>query len=105
MVSKQYWSGSSEKSQNYQASIQCWAIIGPPAKRHLNGVRWRAGDGPLIVLFGLSLPSSTKKSCQSWTPLTKLSGSAHELGHEFELSEELFENKKWKLSLVFCVNS
>ena len=22
----------------YQASIQCWAIIGPPVKRHLNGV-------------------------------------------------------------------
>ena len=22
----------------YQASIQCWAFIGPPAKRHFNGV-------------------------------------------------------------------
>ena len=32
----QYWSGSPEKSQNYQASIQCWVIIGMPAKRHLN---------------------------------------------------------------------
>ena len=21
----------------YRASIQCWTIIGPPAKRHLNG--------------------------------------------------------------------
>ena len=37
-VSKQYWSRSPEKSQSYQASIQCWAIISPPAKRHLNGV-------------------------------------------------------------------
>ena len=37
-VSKQYWSRSPEKSQSYQASIQCWAIIGPPAKRYLNGV-------------------------------------------------------------------
>ena len=37
-VSKQYWSRSPEKSQSYQASIQCWAIIGPPAKRHLNAV-------------------------------------------------------------------
>ena len=27
-----------EKSQSYQASIQCWAIIGTPAKRNLNGV-------------------------------------------------------------------
>ena len=24
------------------------AIIGPPAKRHLNGVRWRADDGPTL---------------------------------------------------------
>ena len=23
---------------DYQASIQCWAIIGAPAKHHLNGV-------------------------------------------------------------------
>ena len=30
-VSKQYRSRSPEKSQSYQASIQCWAIIGPPA--------------------------------------------------------------------------
>ena len=30
-VSKQYWSRSLVKSQSYQASIQCWAIIGPPA--------------------------------------------------------------------------
>ena len=30
-VSKQYWFRSPEKSQSYQASIQCWAIIGPPA--------------------------------------------------------------------------
>ena len=26
------------KSQSYQSSIQCWTIIGTPAKRHLNGV-------------------------------------------------------------------
>ena len=30
-VSKQYWSRFPKKSQSYQASIQCWAIIGPPA--------------------------------------------------------------------------
>ena len=30
--------GSPEKSQGYQASIQCWATISTPAKRHLNGV-------------------------------------------------------------------
>ena len=43
-VSKQYWSGSTEKSQSYQASIQCWNIIGTP--------------GTLIVIFGPSFPSS-----------------------------------------------
>ena len=30
----QYWPRCPEKSQSYQASIQCWAIIGPPAKRY-----------------------------------------------------------------------
>ena len=27
-----------------QTSIQCWAIIGPPAKRHFNAIFWRAND-------------------------------------------------------------
>ena len=27
------------KIQSYQASIQCWAIIGMPAKRHLMAFR------------------------------------------------------------------
>ena len=30
----------------------------------LSHFRWRAGDGPLLVIFGSCLPSSTKKSCQ-----------------------------------------
>ena len=46
------------KNRSYQASIQCWAIIGMPAKRHLMAFRWRADDGPLIVVLGSSLPSS-----------------------------------------------
>ena len=29
----QYWSGSPEKSQSFQASIHCWVTIGMPAKR------------------------------------------------------------------------
>ena len=50
------------KLQRLQASIQCWATIGPPAKRHLHGVRWRVDDGPLIVVFGSSLfPNQLKK--------------------------------------------
>ena len=45
-VSKRYWSGFPEISLSYQASIQCWAIISPSAKRHLNGVSLGADDGP-----------------------------------------------------------
>ena len=78
MVSLQHWSGSPEKSQSYQANIQCWAIIGPPAKRHLNGFLLAVDDGPFIMIFGSSIPSSTKKTFSNLPPLTKLSGSAHE---------------------------
>ena len=49
------------KSQSYQASIQCWIIIGTSAERHLMAFRWRANGDPLMVLFGSSLPSSTNK--------------------------------------------
>ena len=39
---------------------------------------WWADDGPLLVLFGSSIPSSTKKNSVRVGPtLTKLSGSAH----------------------------
>ena len=41
-------------------------------------IRWRADVGQHIVVFGSSLLSTTKKTPQSWTPLAKLSGSAHE---------------------------
>ena len=65
-VSWQYWSGSPEKSQSYQATIQCWAIMGSPAKCHLNGVSlgW-----PIKVAFCAIwiLSLLTKKRCQSWT--------------------------------------
>ena len=53
------------KNHSCLASIQCWAIIGMPAKCHLNGVslagRWWVENGGLIVVFGPSLPSSTKR--------------------------------------------
>ena len=38
----------------------------------------RTDDGPLLVEFGSSIPYSTKKSCQNWTRMKKLFGSAHE---------------------------
>ena len=50
-----------KKAQSYQASTQCWAIIGPPAKRHLMAFLWRADDGPLLVPIGSSFLSSKKK--------------------------------------------
>ena len=49
------------KNRSYQASIQCWAIIDTPAKRHLMAFSWRTDDGLLIVVLGSSLPSSTEK--------------------------------------------
>ena len=45
--------------------------VGPSYVRQ--AFRWRADVGPLMVVFGSSLPSSTKK-----TPLAKLSGSAQD---------------------------
>ena len=35
-TSKQYWSRFPGNSLSYKARIQCWAIIGPPSKRHLS---------------------------------------------------------------------
>ena len=60
--------------KNHKVTIQCWAIIGPPAKSHVNGV--------FIVIFGLSIPSLTKKEIVKFIlPLTKLSGSEHVYQH------------------------
>ena len=48
--------------------------VGPSSARQRNAIlmafRWGADDGPLLVVFGSSLPSS-KKCCQSWTPSDK----------------------------------
>ena len=37
-----------KKSQNFQASIECWGIIGTPAKRHLNGVSLAGRRWPVL---------------------------------------------------------
>ena len=59
-VSQQYLdSGSPRKSRSYQASIQFLVIIGPPAKRHLNGVLLAGRGWP--TFSGIWIPSSTKK--------------------------------------------
>ena len=46
---------------SYQDSIQCWTIVGTPAKRHLMAFCWWAEDGQLKVVLGSSLHSSNKK--------------------------------------------
>ena len=50
--------------------------VGPPSSRQRNVIlmafRWRADDGPLLVVFGSFLLSSTiKTKRQSWTPSDK----------------------------------
>ena len=73
---KQYWSGSPEKTQGYQAYIQCWVIIGTPGQR-----QWCFAGGQIIAHLSKYLDPliNCKKCCQNWTPLTKHSGSAHEI--------------------------
>ena len=44
-----------QKSQSYQVSIQCWAIISPLAKSHINGVSLAGYNGPFLVVFGKML--------------------------------------------------
>ena len=61
-----------EKSQSYQARIQCWAIIGTPAKCNLTDVSlaswWWPTDSGLWIL---SSPSTKKNVVKIWPPLTK----------------------------------
>ena len=62
--------------KNYKAAKPAFNV-GPSSARQRNAIKRRADDGPLIVVFGSSLPSSTKKN---GPPLTKLSGSAPGVG-------------------------
>ena len=55
------------------------AIIGTLAKRHLMAFRWRADDGPLIVVLASTKKRQKKNVVKVGPPLTKLSGSAHEI--------------------------
>ena len=49
-----FFSNTGPKPLKNQASFQCWTIIDPPAKRHLND------DGPLLVVLGSLLPHYLK---------------------------------------------
>ena len=93
-VSSQYWSEFPGKSQSYQASFQCWTIIGPPAKRHLNGVSL---TGRLLPAFSgiwiLSLLSSSTKNNHKKT-LSKLSWAP---------SDKTFRVRPFCLILTDCI--
>ena len=70
------------KSQSYQSSISCWTIIGPPAKRHFNGVSlacpwWPAYRGlwilpPLIQLKKSWTPSGKTFYIRAWKSYDKM---------------------------------
>ena len=88
------WSVSNGRSQNYQARYNVVHIIGPPAKRLLNGVslvnRWWLRFDGILILFPLYL----KNGCQSKTPLTKRSDwSTHDVFQD----GDMFFSIKWKL--------
>ena len=81
------------KNRSCEASIQCWAFIGMPAKR-------RADDGPLKVGLGSSLPSSTLKTnvVKVGSPLTKPSGS----GRESCSSTVKFQSSQFTRTACMC---
>ena len=77
------------------------------AKRHLKAFRWRADDGPLLVVFGSSLPSPTKTITNKnivkvGPPLNKLPSSADALYHWEEICTEQREPKHY---LIKTTNS
>ena len=56
----------SRKWQSYQASIQCWVIIGTPVKHHLNGVSLSGQWWPAYsVTWILSSKKKKKKNAKS----------------------------------------
>ena len=58
-----------EKSQGYQASIQCWATIGPQAKRHLNGVSLMGRSWPAFSGIWILSPHFNLKKVSELDPL------------------------------------
>ena len=72
------------KNCSFQARIQCWAIIGTPAKLHLMAFCWRANDGLLLVVLDPPSPSQLKKQnkkLQRWTPSGKNFLDPHMASH------------------------
>ena len=84
-----------KQSHSYQASIQCWAIIGTPAKRPIT---WRFAGGPMMARdSGIWILShqQLKHIVKIGPPLTQLSGSAH----------GCIERGRWsKFSIKWCIS-
>ena len=55
--------------ENHKATKTAFNI-GPPSARQRNAISIHFNYGPLLEVFEFSSSSSTKKRCQSWTPLT-----------------------------------
>ena len=66
--------------KNHKATKPAFNVW-PSSARQRMAFRWRADDGPLLVVFGsphLKKQQQKKKRCQSWNPSEKkTSGSAH----------------------------
>ena len=78
-VSLQYWSGSPENHKTTEPAFN----VGPSSAHQRNAIlmafRWRANDGPIKAVFGLSIPHQLQKNVIKFGPhLTKLSGSAYD---------------------------
>ena len=74
------------ESQSYHANIQRWDVFGPPAKRCFAG-------GPMMAHLYWYLDPHTQKIVRHGPPLSKLSGSAHDIYvylRERERERELF---------------
>ena len=72
--------GGPDPPEKLQAIIQWLAIIGTPVKRHFNGVlladRWWPNFSGISIL---SPSHQLKKVVSVGPPLTKLSGSTHDV--------------------------
>ena len=90
------------KSQGYQASIQCWAIIGPPGKCHLNGVSlagrwWSANSGILILPLLIKLkkmdpPSDKTFWIRAWPASLRIRKSNLHILLQYSTSTDCFKN-------------